>query len=140
MIYTYEPCCDVPGWERVCSLADYLADPSFCCPGCGRTLKQTIPRVKVITSHFEAFKSPVDGTIITSRAVLEEHNRRNKVQNLHDGYDEKAILDFPNRNWHETPEKERLKDLNKDMEVAVQKLEDGYAPTPAEYTEEFPDA
>lgn len=139
MIYTYEGCCGVPGWERVCRLADYEADPSFACPGCGRSLKQTIPHVRVFTNHFEPFRSPVDGSIISTRADLAEHNKRNNVVNLHDGYDEKAVQSFTQRSY-ETPEKERLKDLNKDMEQAIQKLEDGYTPTPKQYTEEIPDA
>lgn len=139
MIYTYEACCGIPGWERVCSLADYCADPSFCCPGCGRPLKQTIPRVRVITKHFEPFRSPVDGTIISTQTDLAEHNKRNGVVNLHDGYDEKAVMEMGKRDFG-PPKEERLKDLNKDMEKAVEKLQDGYTPTPKEYTEEIPDA
>lgn len=141
MIYVYEACCGKSSLERVCSYATYLADPSFFCPQCGRTLKQvvTCPQL-VVSKSFEAFRSTVDGTLISSHRDLAEHNKRNNVVNLHDGYDEKAVQDFTKRKWNETPEKERLSDLNKDMKEAVQKLEDGYTPTPKQYTEEIPDA
>lgn len=135
MIYTYEGCCGVPGWERVCSLADYECDPSFQCPGCGKQLKQTIPRIKVFTKSFEAFRSPVDGSIISNHRELTEHNKRNGVVNLHDGYDEKAVKSLTERNWQKPPE-----DIKPDMAKAIQKLEDGYKPAPAPYTEEIPDA
>lgn len=140
MIYTYEACCGVPVWERVCSYAAYLADPSFCCGYCGKDLKQTITRVTVMAqSSFDPFVSPVDGSVIRNRADLAEHNKRNDVVNIHDGYDEKAVMAMT-ADTFKSSKQERLRDLNIDMEQAVQKLEDGYKPTPAPYTEELPDA
>jgi hypothetical protein len=82
----------------------------------------------------------VDGSIITTARELAAHNSRNHVVNLHDGYDEKAVQSFTQRAWNQTPETERHKDLAKDMEKAVEKLEAGYTPAPKEYTEEIPDA
>lgn len=141
MIYVYEGCCGKSSLERVCSYGVYCADPSFCCPQCGRSLAQVLTCPQLINCKtFEPFKSPVDGSVIASQHDLAEHNKRNNVVNLHDGYDEAAVQSFTKRDWNATPEKERTEDLKKDMEIAVQKLEDGYKPTPAKYTEEIPDA
>lgn len=141
MIYTYY--CDncTLRLERICSLAMYEASPNMACTKCGKKARRTytVPRI-FARAKFEPFKSPVDGTIISSHAELAEHNKRNGVVNLHDGYDEKAIKAFDGRNLTEPTEVERKQDLGTDMKEAIQKLEDGYKPTPAEYTEEIPNA
>lgn len=140
MIYVYSNCCGQPR-ERVCSLAQYMEDPSYRCPDCGMLLPQIITPSRLFTrKDFTPFRSPVDGSVISSYSELAEHNKRNNVVNVHDGYDDKAVKEFIKKDWHTTPEKERMQDLNKDMEQAIQKLEEGYKPTPAPYTEEFPDA
>lgn len=138
MVYVYEGCCGKASLERVCSYGAYCADPSFLCPQCGRQLQQvlTCPRL-ISTKAFEPFKSPVDGSIIATQHDLAEHNKRNNVVNLHDGYDEAGVQSMTKRDW--TPPSD-IKDLKKDMETSIQKLEDGYKPTPREYTEEIPDA
>lgn len=140
MIYTYY--CDhcQMRLERICSLANYESSPDMACVKCDRKARRTYTAPRIFTRHFEPFKSPVDGTVITNAAELAEHNKRNNVVNLHDGYDEKAIKSFTERDWNATPEKERKQDLSMDMKEAIQKLEDGYKPTPAEYTEEIPNA
>lgn len=133
MIYTYEGCCSKSRHERVCRLAEYEADSTFSCPDCGRPLARvlTAPRVLGNTKPFEAFKSNVDGSIISCDRELREHNKRNNVVNLHDGYDSKAVSKFTERDWLAEQDKERKKDLNADMEQAVQKLNEGYTPQPA---------
>lgn len=141
MIYPYECRNCNRFFERVCRLAEYEADPDADCPDCGQIATQIITPPRILsTRQFEAFVSPVDGSTITNHRELAEHNKRNNVVNLHDGYDEAAVQSFTKRQLNAEIEKERQKDLNKDMEIAIQKLQDGYTPTPAPYTEEIPDA
>lgn len=133
MIYTYGGCCSQERHERVCRLAEYEADPSYSCPECGRPLERvlTAPRYLNSTKPFEAFKSPVDGSIIACERDLREHNKRNGVVNLHDGYDSKAVANFTKRDYQAELDKERRKDLKKDMELSLNKLHQGYKPQPA---------
>jgi hypothetical protein len=97
----------------------------------------TVPRV--FTKSFEPFRSPVDGSVITNSRELSEHNKRNNVVPLHDGYDEAAVKKFTETDWQKPLDQERKQDLGQDMEKAIQKLEQGYKPTPAPFTEEPPD-
>ena len=130
MLYVYEGCCGNTSVERRCRLAQYEADPTFNCPSCGRLLQQwvTAPRLLSKTKVFQAFRSPVDGTIITSEAALREHNKRNNVVNIHEGYSEAAVMDFVNKDFNKPIEEERSKDLAKDLEKSVQMLQEGYTP------------
>lgn len=129
MIYVYEDCCG-QRHERTCSLASYEADPGYSCPVCGRSLAQvvTAPRLLHKTKPFEAFKSPVDGSIITCDRDLREHNKRNGVVNVHDGYDDKAVKGMVNRDFQKPLDEERRSDLVSDMREAVVKLEQGHKP------------
>lgn len=129
MIYVYEPCCGKLR-ERVCRLAEYEADPTYTCPECGRYLSQrvTAPRMLTKTKVFEAFRSTVDGSIIASEHDLREHNKRNNVVNIHDGYDDRAVKDMVNRDHYKPLDQERRSDLASDMREAVVKLEQGYKP------------
>lgn len=133
MIYTYEGCCSKRQHERHCRLAEYEADPGYSCPECGRPLRRalTAPRYLNNTKPFEAFKSTVDGTIISSHRELQEHNKRNNVVNLHDGYDEKALMNMTKKDHYAALDAERRVDLASDMREAVTKLEQGYKPQPA---------
>lgn len=133
MIYTYEGCCSAQRWERNCRLAEYEANPEYSCPECGRPLSRvlTAPRFLNNTKPFEAFRSPVDGSIIACERDLREHNKRNNVVNIHDGYDEKAIKNQVNVDHRAPLDAERRADLAVDMREAVTKLEQGYKPQPA---------
>jgi hypothetical protein len=135
MIYTYSGHCSRPhGWERVCTLTDYEKDPAFHCPQCGEPLTRVFTAPCIFTGGFEAFVSPVDLTVIRSKRELAEHNKRNNVVSLHDGYDEKALQNFTNRKWGTEPDKEELK---ADMKEAVIKLEQGYKPVLAPETDDL---
>lgn len=134
MIYPYEGCCSNPnGVDRHCRLSEYEADESYCCPECGRSLRRVItaPRYLNNTSEFKAFKSPVDGSIVSTQQSLREHNKRNGVTNIHDGYDEKALMAATKRNYQKELDKERAADLALDMRHAINKCEQGYKPQPA---------
>lgn len=130
MIYGYR-CddCDVE-WERVCSLAEYEETPEYYCPRCHGETRQRLYRVAGIlhASEFQAFRSPVDGTVIQSRRDLAEHNKRNNVMNLHDGYDEKAVQTMTHKDYQAPLDKERGKDLKTDIEKAIAQCTDGYKP------------
>lgn len=138
MIYPYESCCGKVR-ERICRLAEYEADSSYSCPDCGRQLKRVItaPRALNNTREFVPFISPVDRTLITSQRALREHNKRNNVQNLHDGYDEKAVQNMTKVDHFAPLEAERRSDLADDMRKAVQKLEEGYKPAPVQEGEDL---
>ena len=102
----------------------------------GRVL--TAPSMLLPTKPFEPFKSPVDGSLVSSRRELQEHNKRNNVVNTHDGYDEKAILGWTNKDLQKPLDEERKKDLKDDMQKAITKLEEGYTPHPAREDEIIP--
>lgn len=132
MIYAYEACCLTPkGTDRYCSLATYEANPKHHCEACGRELKQLITRPHVFAKSFDAFKSPVDGSIISTHRELAEHNKRNNVVNIHDGYDEAGVQSMTKRDHTVAPE-----GIQEDMQQAIKMLEQGYSPTPQ--TEEVP--
>lgn len=78
-----------------------------------------------VANKFDAFKSYVDGSIIRNGKELEEHNKRNGVQNLHDGYDEAKILagDLGAKRVEPTKE-ETLKDAIE----AYNEVKNGYRP------------
>lgn len=135
MIYPYH--CDRCGTklDRICSLREYEMQPVLLCTYCQEPMTRTLtaPRTLLHTKPFESFKSPVDGSIINSRRELAEHNKRNNVQNVHDGYDEKAVQNFTKTDWQKPLDDERRKDLKEDMLKAINKCEEGYKPqTPSE--------
>ena len=142
MIYVYEGCCSTKqGWvERHCRLAEYEADPSYKCQECGQPLRRVItaPRYLCNTKPFEAFKSSVDGSIITCERDLREHNKRNNVVNLHDGYDEAGVQRMIKKDYQKPLDQERRVDLASDMRESIQKLEEGYKPQPASVEEIIP--
>jgi hypothetical protein len=130
MIYAY--CCDHCDREmdRICSLASYEDNPAYDCPYCGGPTRQIIcaPMALVHIGRFEPFKSTVDGSLIRSRRELAEHNKRNHVVNLHDGYDEAAVQKMTKKDYQRPLDEERAKDLNKDIEKAIAQCTDGYKP------------
>lgn len=139
MIYPYKcPACNTRA-TRTCRLAEYEAYPTFRCE-CGAQMERiiTAPRLLANTKPFEAFKSPVDGTIITCERELREHNKRNNVVNIHEGYDEAAVNNFVNKDFNAELDKERQADLKDDMKEAVVKLEQGYKPQTAQESEIIP--
>lgn len=96
------------------------------------------PRVLLHTKPFEAFKSPVDGSIISNSHELREHNKRNNVVQLHEGYDEKGVQNLTKIDYQKAKDAETAKDLRDDMQKAVTKLEQGYKPAPPPESEIIP--
>lgn len=118
--------------ERICRLAEYEAEPYVRCK-CGTMMKQIIcaPRTLNNTKEFQAFKSPVDGTIVNSQRELAEHNKRNGVINVHEGYSEKELFGMTKRDFQKPLDEERRKDLVPDILQSVEMLKNGFVPTKA---------
>ena len=98
------------------------------CPACGsshvRRVIMSAPH-GFVTGKFEAYRSQVDGTIIRTKRDLEEHNRRNGVVLLGDGYSEDAI-----KAGKVTPPKPKpdKKEIAKEVVESIKAVESGYKP------------
>ena len=112
-----------------CQKVSYVDESETDCPQCGNTNKLT-PFVHVaqgfVRGKFEPFKSTVDGTIIDSHAKMQEHNKRNDVICVADGYSNEAVL---SGNFTK-PKEEKLcaRDLANDIGESIMKLNNGYRP------------
>lgn len=99
------------------------------CPTCGsqhtRRVIMSAPH-GFVTGKFEPYKSQVDGTVIRNKRDLEEHNRRNNVVLLGDGYSEEAIRAGQLGQKPVAPDK---KEIAKEVFEAVKAVEAGYKPT-----------
>ena len=100
------------------------------CPGCGskdvRKIILTAP-TGFVKGKFEAFKSGLDGTVISTERQLQEHNKRNNVCLLGDGYANEEIL--AGKCGQQGPTPVDKKDIAKDIVESIQRLEAGYKPT-----------
>lgn len=119
------PSCDLL-FEQVRKMADYDKTPA--CASCG---EPTVAAIIVapqgfVKGKFDPFISPVDKTLITCQKDLDEHNKRNGVMNVHDGYDEKAIMDVVNKP-RETVKIDK-KEIAADIIQAAREVEHGYKP------------
>lgn len=125
MIYEAE-CegCGLP-FDYAASVKDYQIVPP--CPACAapaRKVIRTAP-VGVVTGKFEPFKSMVDGTMITNQRDLKEHNLRNRVVNLNDGYSEEKII---SGELVQKPKQDNKKDVVQDVVQSIKAVEGGYKP------------
>jgi len=100
------------------------------CPACDVRMGKRIfaaPR-GFIRGKFEPFRSTVDGTIIANHRDMAEHNKRNGVECLADGYSNEQVLSGSfSKQKPMTPistEKELVDDI---MSAAIQ-VRDGYKP------------
>jgi len=78
-----------------------------------------------VTGKFEPFISHVDGSLITSQREMQEHNIRNNVVNMADGYDNEAVI---NGTCAVAPEKIDINDIKADIAEATQMVTNGYKP------------
>lgn len=119
------PDCDLI-FEQVRRMADYKKTPA--CASCGGPTEPAIivPPRGFVKGKFEPFISPVDKTLISCQRDLDEHNKRNGVMNLHDGYDEKAVMDVVNKP-RETVKIDK-KEIVADIIQAAREVEHGYKP------------
>jgi len=97
-------------------------------PSC---LNCSVKMVKVILSaprgfvkgNFEPFRSTVDGSVLRTQRDVAEHNKRNNVVCLGDGYDDATVR---SGNYGKKAE---VKDVDKDIKDSIRMLEQGYKPT-----------
>ena len=126
----------MPTYTARCSecetVIEYVTSISNCldCPpcGCGGATTKVIlqaPRGFVL-GKFEAFRSTVDGTVITNQRALREHNRRNDVVSLSDGYSEEKIQ---SGDFNKKKQVAALPDVRQDLQEAVHMVQNGYKPT-----------
>ena len=123
----YEAECEVcgHGFDYVAAVEDRNNVP-LCqmCQGKARKVIRTAPRGHV-TGKFEPFVSSVDGTLISNDRQLKEHNRRNGVVNLNDGYSEEKVI---SGQIGTKPQQESKAEKAKDIIEAIKAVESGYKP------------
>lgn len=103
----------------------YLTPPCEVCDSeCTRLVVRQAP-VGFVKGRFEAFKSPVDGSIISTAQGLADHNKRNNVVNIHDGYSEEAIS---KGSYLRPPPKPDKKEIAQAVVESIHKVEAGYKP------------
>lgn len=125
---TYDAqCCECDAqFIYVSTIADCLKVPNCgLCNGAAKKMIFSAPK-GFIKGKFDAFKSIVDGTIINNAAELAEHNRRNGVMNLNDGWSEEAIR---SGNIGEKKVEDQKPDVAADMAESIHMLNQGYKPT-----------
>lgn len=122
---TYAAKCDKCGAvvEYVASIADRHRLIPSCC---GELMQAYIcyAPYSFVGGQFDAFISPVDGSVVHNNRELKEHNIRNNVVNIHDGYSEERVLAGDYLKRPELDKKERVEDIK----AAIRKLEAGYKP------------
>ena len=123
----YEAECEGCGlaFDYSASVKDYQIVPP--CPNCAapaHKVVRTAPR-GVVLGKFDAFTSMVDGTLIRNKRELSEHNRRNGVVNLNDGYSEEVVK---SGKFGDKPEQESKAEKVKDIYEAYKAVESGYKP------------
>jgi len=127
----------IPVYEAQCPecqvRAEYLRGVAECldtpdCPECGVKMAKKVFSVPhgFMRGKFEPFKSTVDGTIIANHKDMLEHNKRNNVVCMADGYTDEQVKagTFKKEPVKVDTKKEVASDL---MEAAIQ-VRDGYKP------------
>jgi putative FmdB family regulatory protein len=106
-------------------VAEYLDTPV--CPSCGGGTSKVIVSAPMgfVAGKFEPFKSQVDGSVITCQSDLAEHNKRNNVVNMHDGWSEDKILAGDLGQKKVVPDK---KEIAEDLQRAIHDVTQGYKP------------
>lgn len=130
---TYAAKCDACGssTEYTRPIKQRRDTPS--CPMCGGKMSMFIAHAPYgfVTGQFNAFVSPVDGSVIHNNRELKEHNTRNNVVNIQDGYSEERVISGDYLKRPELDKNERIEDIKQ----AVRKLEQGYKPNIGAYDE-----
>jgi putative FmdB family regulatory protein len=126
----------MPIYEAVCKdcgvEAEYSRPVSECmnvpaCVSCGELMHKVIRTAAkgFVTGKFDPFISPVDGSLITSQREMQEHNRRNNVVNMADGYSDEAVKSGA---CATPPPKVDINDIKADIAEATQMVANGYKP------------
>jgi S-adenosylmethionine synthetase len=121
-----------PLYEAECECGvtcDYLRSIDNCedtpdCSDCGLKMKKVIRSAPYgyVNNRFDAFKSNVDGSIIKSKRDLNDHNKRNNVISLADGYSDDAIK----KGYATKPTQTNT--LKQDIGESIKMVSNGYKP------------
>lgn len=105
---------------------EFYNDPPECplCSGPTRRVILAAPQ-GFVTGKFEAFRSPVDGSIVRSSRDLSEHNTRNGVVNIHDGYSEEKVI---KGDFGQKKSTNNVKEVSEDVQQAIHDVTHGYKP------------
>lgn len=97
------------------------------CPLCGYHARRVILAAPqgFVTGKFEAFKSPVDGSLVRSARDLAEHNTRNGVVNIQEGYSEEKVL---KGDFGQKKSTNNVKEVAQDVQQAIHDVTHGYKP------------
>lgn len=97
------------------------------CPLCGALAARTITQAPhgFVKGKFDAFMSPVDGSVISTDKDLLEHNKRNSVVQIQEGFSEEKVIsgDFADKK-----EEKDIKDISCDIQEAIHDVTHGYTP------------
>ena len=112
-----------------CQIVSDVSENDIDCPECGNANKLT-PFISApkgfMRGKFEPFRSTVDGTIIDSHRSMQEHNKRNDVVCLADGYSNEQVI---SGNYNKPKvQKEDKTELMNDIGESILKLNNGYKP------------
>lgn len=132
----------MPVYEAQCTGCEaqfeYVSKVSECLqvPRCGLC---NAPARKVILhaaqgfvkGKFEAFKSTVDGSLISNARDLAEHNKRNRVVNLNEGYDEAKVVagDFGQKEAKAKAVQDQKKEILAEVQESIHMVSNGHKPT-----------
>lgn len=113
-------------FEYVASLAQCTIVPP--CPYCQAPSKKVVRTAPmgVVTGKFDPFVSPVDGSVISTKRELAEHNKRNKVVQLGEGYTEEKVI---KGDFGQKPVEPDKKEIAETILEAAQAVSHGYKPT-----------
>lgn len=123
-------------YNRCCGNRSYVVrakTPHGKVPACGTCgaylVAKKVTQAKLSrSSNFEPFVSPIDGSVITTKRELADHNSRNNVVNVHEGYSEQAYLNKVNEDLYGKVNKEMTKDVMSDIDKSINMLNNGYVP------------
>jgi len=128
----------MPVYEAQCPVCDayceYVRPVSQCMDTptceCGERMAKKVFSVPMgyIRGKFEPFKSTVDGTVIANHRDMMEHNKRNGVVCMADGYSDETVRKgaFGRKPAQHVTDKKELRD---DLAHAAMLVRDGYKPT-----------
>lgn len=128
----------MPIYEARCpacdSFSEYVRPVAQCMDtpmcGCGTRMAKVVFSVPMgyIKGRFDPFRSTVDGTIIANHRDMEEHNKRNGVVCMADGYsDETVRKGLCGRTAPSTSVTDK-NELRNDLAEAALMVREGYKP------------
>lgn len=105
---------------------EFYNDPPECplCSGPTRRIILQAPQ-GFVTGKFDPFKSPVDGSVIHNTNELQEHNKRNSVVQIQEGYSEDKVL---KGDFGQKKSTNNVKEVADDIQEAIHDVTHGYKP------------